>query len=482
LIRRPQWYDYVTVNAYWLGLTTLSQTLGLVYPLLVQQFVGEETKGTLFGNLRLWTLMVALLVQALMGVLSDRSTLRWGRRRPFILVGTVLDLACLAAIGWIAGLEGANGYWSLFVVAILLQVTSNIAHAALQGIIPDLVPEELRGRFSAVKAILELPIPVILSAVTVGVLIGKGYLWGGLLVTMGVLTITMLLTMFIPEKQLEDSPEKLNWEPFLRLLLMTGVFTAVILGMGAAVQTTGRLVKSAGSVILRVLVMGGVGLLAMAIAVGLGVWASVRISIGRAAQRYPSFTWWVTGRLAFLTGVTNLSVFAVYFLQGRLGYVEEEAATPASRLMMVVGIFILLSALPSGWLADRFSRKRLVQCSGLVAAAGTGILLLAPSLPVLYVGGSLAGVGAGLFYTANWALGTHLVPRAEAGRYLGISNLAGAGAGAIGAYVGGPIADYFTRYVPGVPGLGYVILFGIYGVLFVTAVLAVSRIDVRPAT
>jgi hypothetical protein len=40
----------------------------------------------------------------------------------------------------------------------------------------------------------------------------------------------------------------------------------------------------------------------------------------------------------------------------------------------------------------------------------------------------------------------------EAGRFLGISNLAGAGAGAIGTYIGGPIADFFTVNVPQMPG------------------------------
>ena len=34
-----RWYDYITVNIYWLGLTTLSQTCGLVFPLLIQGFV-----------------------------------------------------------------------------------------------------------------------------------------------------------------------------------------------------------------------------------------------------------------------------------------------------------------------------------------------------------------------------------------------------------------------------------------------------------
>jgi MFS family permease len=214
----------------------------------------------------------------------------------------------------------------------------------------------------------------------------------------------------------------------------------------------------------------------MIIAVGIGVWASVRVGLGSVVQRNPSFIWWVVNRLAFLVGTTNLSGFAVYFLQGRLGYLEEEAAGPASKLMMVVGIFILLSALPSGWLGDRFGHRRLVAISGLLAALGTLIILLTTSLTVIYVGGCLIGLAAGLFFTANWALGTGLVPKEQAGRYLGISNLAGAGAGAVGAYIGGPIADYFTVQVPEVPGLGYVTLFAIYGALFLFSVVALTRV------
>lgn len=71
------------------------------------------------------------------------------------------------------------------------------------------------------------------------------------------------------------------------------------------------------------------------------------------------------------------------------------------------------------------------------------------------------------------------MPKEEAGRYLGISNLAGAGAGAVGAYIGGPIADYFTVQVPDQPGLGYVVLFAIYGALFLLSVIALRK--VRPA-
>ncbi len=479
MIRPTRWYDYISINIFYMGLATLSQTGGLLFPLLVQQFVGEELKGSYLGSLRLWTLMVALLTQALMGMLSDRSRLRWGRRRPFIFTGTILDLVFITLIGFSAGLQGMSGFSFLFVIAILIQISSNVAQSAQQGLIPDLVPEKQRGRFSGIKAVLELPIPLILISFTVARQISAGHTWIAVFVAMGVLTVTMLITMLVPERRLKGIPPRLDWAPILRLALMTGLFTTIILVTGAAVNLIGRALARVGSTTALLAAMGLAGLIAMLIAVGLGVWVSVRLSIGaESARRFPSFTWWVINRLAFLVGAVNLATFAVYYLQARLGYVHEKAAGPASILILIVGVFILVTAIPSGWLADYFGAKPLVTASGLIAALGTLIALLFPSLTMIYAGGMLIGIGTGLFYTANWALGTALVPRGEAGRYLGISNLAGAGAGAIGAYIGGPIADYFTAHVPQSPGLGYLLLFSIYGLLFILSVIAVSQVRI----
>jgi MFS family permease len=477
MARPIRWYDFITLNIFFLGLTTLSQANGLVFPLLVQQFVGEAQKGAYFGTLRLWTLMVALLTQALWGLLSDHSPLRWGRRRPFIFGGTLAALACIAAIGFSAGMVEMAGYTFFFAIAILLSVAANAGQAAQQAVIPDLVPEDQRGRFSGVKAILEVPLPLILVSFTIARLISAGNLWAGLAATMAVLALSMGIAMLIPETAAPHKPASLNWQPFLRLLLMTALFAAIILGMGAAVRWLGEPLKATESAALQVGVMGLAGLLAMIVAVAVGVWFSVRVSIGETAARAnPAFTWWVINRLAFLVGVINLSGFAVYFLQGRLGLEREKAAGPAAIMMLIVGVCILLAALPSGWLADRFGRKRLVAVSGIIALAGTVVTLLSPGLPVIFVGGAIIGIGTGFFYAANWALGTGLVPKAEAARYLGISNLAGAGAGAVGAYIGGPIADYFTANVPQVQGLGYVLLFAMYGVMFLVSIVALRGV------
>ncbi len=471
------WYDYITTNIYFLGLSTMSQTLSpLVYPLLVQQFVGEDAKGTLFGTLRLWSLMVALLAQAFWGILSDRTPLRWGRRRPYIFGGTIVDLVFIVLIGFSFGLSGWTGFWFLFVIATLLQISSNAAQAAQQAVIPDLVPEDQRGRFSAIKAIFEVPLPVIIVAFTVGRMVAAGNPSGALLVAMGALVVSMILAMFIPEEPPVEKLPALDWQPFARLALMTALFTSIILGLGQGTNLIGSMLTGINDVTTLLAIWGVVGMIAMIVAVALGVYMSIQLSLGAAAKLNPSFAWWVINRLAFLVGAVNISTFVVFFLQGRLGLVKEKAAGPAATLLLIVGLLILFFAFVSGWLSDRIGHKRVVAIAGVVAAMGVAIAVAVPDLTAVNVGGIFIGAATGMFYTANWALGTSLVPKSEAGRYLGISNLAGAGAGAVGAYIGGPIADYFTLRFPTIPGIGYVLLFAIYGLLFLFSVLALTRV------
>jgi MFS family permease len=451
------WYDYITINIYWFALTTRSQTITpLILPLLVQQFVGEESKGTYLGMIRLWALMVALLWQALMGMISDQSTLKLGRRRPFILIGTFGEIIAFMLIGFTAGLQGMTGYWVLFLVYIFSMLASNTAHAATQGLIPDLVPENMRGRFSGVKAMLELPVPLIFVSFVIGRMISAGNLWGALVTLMAVILVCGALSMFARETPLEEKAFKFEWKPFARLALMTAAFTAIILLTGNLVNRVMASPGDGSQALLR-LFTGLAGFVGMSIAIVLGVWSGINIGIGAEARQRTSFTWWVVNRLAFLVPANNLAGFMIFFLQERFAEMQgEKAAGPAAMVIMFVGVFVLIFALPSGWLADRFGKKPLVAISGLVAAAGTAVVLLIPNMTAIYVGACLVGSATGLFYSANWALGTDLAPKEQAGRYLGLSNLAGAGAGAIGAYIGGPIAD----------NMGYVLLFSIYGALF----------------
>jgi MFS family permease len=202
-----------------------------------------------------------------------------------------------------------------------------------------------------------------------------------------------------------------------------------------------------------------------------GVYVSAWIGIGAGAREQQSFVWWVVNRLLFLAAVGSIQGFAQFYLQDVLQI--PNAATMTTVLLAVVALFLMPSALGGGYLADRWGRKRLVGLAGLIAAAGTMALLLARSMTMVVVSGCIIGLGTGLFMATNWALGTDLAPAEDVGRYLGISNLAGAGAGIVGAGIGGPLADRFNALEP---GLGYLVIFGIYGVLFLLSTLALTRI------
>ena len=207
--RDLRWHEYITININWFNLTTRSQVLTpLIIPLLVQQFVGEANKGTYTGLMRLWALMAALLIQALMGILSDRNTSKFGRRRPFIFVGVIFEVVVIILIGFTAQLEGMSGYWILFGLYILSMVGANISHAATQGLIPDIVKDEKRGLASGIKTLLELPLPLIFASFVVAGMIQQGNLWGAIFALVTVMLVAMGLTMLVREEPLVETPPR----------------------------------------------------------------------------------------------------------------------------------------------------------------------------------------------------------------------------------------------------------------------------------
>ena len=48
-----------------------------------------------------------LIVQPIIGVIADESKSKWGRRRPFIVVGALLSAVCLLTLGFTKEIVGA---------------------------------------------------------------------------------------------------------------------------------------------------------------------------------------------------------------------------------------------------------------------------------------------------------------------------------------------------------------------------------------
>ena len=476
-MKRLRWYDLLAINIFWLGLNIRNTALGSIFmPYLVDAFAPQEIKNTALGAMRTAGLVIAMLVQPAAGLLSDRSTSRFGRRRPYILAGAVFDVLFLVLIAL------SQDYWMLLAAVILIQFSSNISHGPLQGLIPDLVPEDQRGRASALKAIFEL-LPLVLVGLTIAKLVGIGQLNWAIFATGAALLLAAVLTvLLVKEQPLTEKPDSPFWPPMLRVLgMLAGILVGALAGLvgggllGGLAGLAAWLLAGKQAALTWGVGIGGAG--AMAAAVVAGVWAGALATLGQAARRNASFTWWIVNRLMFLAAVTSIQGFAPYFLMYAFQIGRDEAAAMTGSLITMVGVCTLISALPSGWLGDRLGHTRLVAVSGLLATLG-GCLLLgviwAPSMALIYAVGVILGLATGTFMTANWALGASLVPAAEAGRYLGISNLAGAGAGIVGAGLGGPVADYLNGFQP---GLGYFAIFAAYTLLF--ALSAVSLLGLR---
>lgn len=88
----------------------------------------------------------ALIAYPVAGALSDRTTSRFGRRRPWILGGTLLFAVSLVLLGLQSTLVGVGTFWSLAIVGFCALT------AALTATISDQVPVGQRGVISGLIA------------------------------------------------------------------------------------------------------------------------------------------------------------------------------------------------------------------------------------------------------------------------------------------------------------------------------------------
>ncbi len=488
--RLLKWYELLSLNGYQLGLSMASNVISpLLLPALVLAFMPPEKKNTYTALVYVTGLAVAMFIQPVMGMLSDRNTSKMGRRRPFIAVGALLNILFLGVVGaslWFkdsplnAFFQSGFGITASLAVLllgiILLQFSSNISQAGQQGLIPDIVPEQQRGRASGIKSVMEmLPAALVLL---ISPLIDKQQFWVVILILMATFLVTMLITvLFTREEPITEKPPRPEGRPILRMMLLTIIFVGVTQLALLLVKGIGTwLPEETTSLALRIILVGLAGLLGMAGSIVIGVYFGAQVGIGKEAAGQMPFIWWVVTRLMFLAAIGSVRNFAMFFVKDVLQV--PNPATVTTYLTAVIFVFLLISSIAGGILSDKVGRKKLLAAAGLLAVLGTIILVFSRTIPMVMVSGVFLGLGTGTFMASNWALGTDLVPKEDAGRYLGISNLAGAGAGIIGSSIGGPLADYFNAIQP---GLGYPVVFALYGGLFLLSVLLLPRIKTTKA-
>jgi MFS family permease len=141
------------------------------------------------------TVLIALFANPLAGSLSDRTTSRFGRRRPWIIVGGLLTVVGLLFM-W-----RANSIPLLFIGYCFVELFSNCALATLVATIPDQVPENQRGTVSGIFG-LATGLGGILGAILAGQIFKSAPTDAYVVMFVIVLVTTIPFALFLHDKVL----------------------------------------------------------------------------------------------------------------------------------------------------------------------------------------------------------------------------------------------------------------------------------------
>ncbi len=156
----------------------------------------------------------------------------------------------------------------------------------------------------------------------------------------------------------------------------------------------------------------------------------------------------LVARFLFLLGIYAVGRFFVLFMADRLRLGADAAAGEAGLQLAILALLSAAASIPAGWAADRYGRRPLMVWGALVGSIAIGLLLAATSAAAILLFGSLMALGSAAFGAGSWALLTDVTPSGEAGRLMGLGNLATAGAAAV-AGLAGPIIDAANAYGAG---------------------------------
>ena len=140
----------VAISVYWFGINALWGGYEIFGQYKVESLVGTATRGTTMGLLELLVGVIAVLVVPTIGTISDYTSTRWGRRKPYILIGGLLDVV------FIFGIATSQSLIVLAAFLMLLQLSSCLAQGPFQGYVPDLVPDRQVNVASAFVGLMRL--------------------------------------------------------------------------------------------------------------------------------------------------------------------------------------------------------------------------------------------------------------------------------------------------------------------------------------
>ncbi len=145
----------IRLSLYWLGLSSIFIGVSQILSGRIQfekngPLYSPGSEGSTLFALTVAGALIAALVQPTVGSISDYTISRWGRRKPYIFIGSILDVAFLY------GIATSNSIIAVASFMALLQVSANFAQGPFQGYVPDLIPARQVGLASALVGLFQV--------------------------------------------------------------------------------------------------------------------------------------------------------------------------------------------------------------------------------------------------------------------------------------------------------------------------------------
>ena len=401
-----------------------------VVPTRVLMFAAESNKGTALGVVTVIGALVSMLIGPIIGVVSDESRWRWGRRRPFLVVGVGVNVLALLA------LIGAQTFAGFVAAFVAVQFFANLGGSPYTALIPDQVPDMQKGKATGFAGFAEV----------VGRLAGA--ILGGLMISMPALSAALGVPLIC-------LPDHLRRDPMLAVLVLIIVVT-----VGSMIFTVVKVDESAPATTAQR-------------PAGHLLWRAFTFDVRAEA----SFAWLLAARGFNMLAINTLVTFLVYYVRDYLGVADiAEANAKLGYLFAASSLTTLPSALIVGYLVDRHQRRKVwLYASSVGLACVCVAFALIERFSGALVVGAVFGICYGAYFTSDWALALALLPKDDAAaKYMGIWGVAGTFPQVLAPGIGGILLDTFNRLGH---NWGYPVIFAT--IVFYLVVATVMLVKVR---
>jgi MFS family permease len=174
----------------------------------VQSVVGQDNVVAVFGIVSTIGALAAFLANPIFGRISDRTTSRFGRRRPWLLLGVVGLAVSEIVLVLMPDVLGIAIAW------FAAQAFANAAQAALLATIADQIPPEQRGRVSGLIGLMQQS-SKLGAAYVAQFLVGNLLLMFVLPAVAGILLLLPFL-MMLPDQRLVQPPRSEGFREVLQ--------------------------------------------------------------------------------------------------------------------------------------------------------------------------------------------------------------------------------------------------------------------------